>query len=1027
MRPFLFFFYCFCVFSLPLSAQTSTISGVINRYATVLNYDSCAGRINVSDTTGFRAGNDILIMQMQGATIATGNNFLYGVVTNMNFAGRYERAEIVNVTAGAIFVKNRPVYSLFIDGNVQIVSIPKYNNAVVTDTIKPLAWNGIVGGVVAMEVTETLTLNAPIVADGMGFRGAQAVVAPNNGCTWLVPEIGYIYTAPNWRGAPKGEGIASNNASGNELGRGPYSTGGGGGNDHNAGGGGGANTVNGGTGGDNDEPSTFGCDGYYPGIGGYAPISTTNRMFLGGGGGAGHTNNQAIGSGANGGGIIFIEANQIIGANPKISANGANAVASTADGAGGGGAGGTIWLRANQVNSGLIVRTNGGRGGNSGSSGNRCLGPGGGGAGGRILTNVTTGSLQAQGGLAGVVTLSSNGCNGSNSGADNGENGQIQTLPTMIEGTVSNQLPAVTLQPLDNTVCPNDSAVFVLSYSGGADKLQWQFSTNGATWVDILGATDSILTITNVSDNQNGWQYRCVLEVTGCYQTTTIPADLIVAEETIGAFTIVPQSYNVFDFNNLTTGDTTAIYSWDFGDGTTSDLISATHTYTSEDTFQVTLTIQTACGASSVAQSIVVLFPPVANFLAPDSVFICGPQSIIFENNSTGTAVNYQWFFEGGTPQSSSMNSPEVTYSATGNYDVTLIIQNPAGSDTLVRNIAIIQIPPPSASIDFQLLGNNAVQFESNLNNANGVLWDFGDNNNSTEIDPIHSYSAEGVYTITLTYWNSCDTISIETEIILLAAPFADFFVQDTVFGCGLANVFFANSSTGQQTTFSWDMDGAVPPFSTDTFPSVTYSNSGTYTVTLTVTNVVGSSTATRTFYVQNIEFPEASFAFVDQPNGPTVQFENTSTGSNTIIWNFGDPASGTNNTSTLQNPTHKFTAQGIYTITIQVQNICGISILQQQIEVNSDGVFTHTPVTKSQVRLYPNPARDYFTIEIENNPTISPTILIHNSIGQFIVEEKMSADMTTIVTADWPAGVYFCTLKWPDRALSFRVVIEQE
>lgn len=70
------------------------------------------------------------------------------------------------------------------------------------------ALNGTTGGVLTFEVSGNLTLNAPILADGMGFRGGQAYIGAGNNCNFLVPETGYFYGIPNWRGGYKGEGIA---------------------------------------------------------------------------------------------------------------------------------------------------------------------------------------------------------------------------------------------------------------------------------------------------------------------------------------------------------------------------------------------------------------------------------------------------------------------------------------------------------------------------------------------------------------------------------------------------------------------------------------------------------------------------------------------------------------------------------------------------------------------------------------------------------------------------------------------------
>lgn len=78
----------------------------------------------------------MLLIQMQGADIVSSNNFLYGIIQSMNFAGRYERAVIDSVGANIIFVQKRLVYAFSVSGKLQAVTIPQYTNAVVTDTLK---------------------------------------------------------------------------------------------------------------------------------------------------------------------------------------------------------------------------------------------------------------------------------------------------------------------------------------------------------------------------------------------------------------------------------------------------------------------------------------------------------------------------------------------------------------------------------------------------------------------------------------------------------------------------------------------------------------------------------------------------------------------------------------------------------------------------------------------------------------------------------------------------------------------------
>lgn len=59
--------------------------------------------------------------------------------------------------------------------------------------------------------------------------------------------------------------------------------------------------------------------------------------------------------------------------------------------------------------------------------------------------------------------------------------------------------------------------------------------------------------------------------------------------------------------------------------------------------------------------------------------------SVNFTNNSTGTDASYAWVFEGANPDASTDENPSVTYASTGTYDVTLIVTNDVGADTMIK------------------------------------------------------------------------------------------------------------------------------------------------------------------------------------------------------------------------------------------------------------------------------------------------------------------------------------------------------
>jgi gliding motility-associated-like protein len=225
----------------------------------------------------------------------------------------------------------------------------------------------------------------------------------------------FFYPPDPTLSSQKGEGIALI-SSAKSFGKGPLANGGGSGNSHNAGAAGGGNFGIGGHGGHNYEGPP--CNTIIPfangGINGKALSYTnaTNKIFLAGGGGAGHTNSGVFqGNGGNGGGIIIIIANALQSNNKKISSNGNDAAVcgntgpNCHEGMGGAGAGGTILTKINTYLDNAVIEVKGGKGGDMTAINPDRIGPGGGGGGGAIW--FTNASLPAN-----VVTTFSAGQNG---------------------------------------------------------------------------------------------------------------------------------------------------------------------------------------------------------------------------------------------------------------------------------------------------------------------------------------------------------------------------------------------------------------------------------------------------------------------------------------------------------------------------------------------------------------------------------------------------------------------------------------
>jgi hypothetical protein len=440
---------------------------VLNQYA-VLATDAAAGAssisvTNVADLTSpahgaLAAGDVVLILQAQGATIDQTDSAAYGTVSNLGNAGRYELVSVTGVQGNTIQLSTACgglAHSYSAAGGAQVVRVPQYTTLTVANgaSVVAPAWNGQTGGVVALVAQTSINLNGPVDVSARGFRGGAV---DNDTDPSGAPFVTGFRSAASTFGAEKGESIAGFQAaySNGRYGRGAPANGGGGGNGHNAGGGGGANggalmgytgagvmqtTVVGGAAWNLDPEGVAngpggGRGGYSfsfanlnalangPGVAGWngdarqqvggrggrpLPSDVAGRVFFGGGGGAGDGNNGGATAGARGGGVALLIA-PTVGGSSSVLANGGAALASStgassADAPGGGGGGGTILVRAATL-SGVSLSAQGGLGGNQDTqNGNEAEGPGGGGGGGVIFTSAAV-TLNVGGALGGTTS-----------------------------------------------------------------------------------------------------------------------------------------------------------------------------------------------------------------------------------------------------------------------------------------------------------------------------------------------------------------------------------------------------------------------------------------------------------------------------------------------------------------------------------------------------------------------------------------------------------------------------------------------
>jgi len=411
-----------------LFSQTN-IGGIVNTYHKVTGVNYTQSGVKLDNVNGISVNDRVMIVQMKGATVNTTNTNSFGSVSSLNEAGNYELATVCDVRNDSVFLLQQLLNVYTVQHKVQLIKIPVYVAATVTSPLEPAVWDSAAGkgGVLAIIVSETLTLNSPVSASGKGFKGG-AFYKDAGGCgsnvftnfSYNPTPTTYLFSPNVQFGAYKGESVS-------DLplifdgGKGACANGGGGGNNHNNGGGGGSNLALAGKGGDN--LSTAGCTGQHAGIGGYALNSNTgSKIFFGGGGGAGHANNTTTSAGGGyGGGIIFIQAQNLVSNGYTISANGSAGGNTTGDGASGGGGGGTIILNVANYTDAASIENRGGNGGQVDDEllSGRCYGEGGGGSGGVVYFSglQPVGTINITGGAKGAKINSTCASNTGSNGA----------------------------------------------------------------------------------------------------------------------------------------------------------------------------------------------------------------------------------------------------------------------------------------------------------------------------------------------------------------------------------------------------------------------------------------------------------------------------------------------------------------------------------------------------------------------------------------------------------------------------------
>lgn len=479
----------------------------------------------------------------------------------------------------------------------------------------------------------------------------------------------------------------------------------------------------------------------------------------------------------------------------------------------------------------------------------------------------------------------------------------------------------------------------------------------------ITGTFSSgVLTISGTSTAAGTFNFT--VNTTGTCIQKTATGTLIINALPIPDFSLSNPTCEtkVLTFTDLSVPNSGAIniWSWNFGDAGISNIQSPTHTYTNSGAYTVTLSVTTnkGCTSNPVLNRLVTVNPqPATGFILPE---VCLSDTYAQFTDTTritsGTIASWLWNF--GDPGSGPLNSsvlqnPQHSYTAVGIYIATLTTTSNSGCVTTLSQSFTVNGDIPVSNFNAlnpaTMCANDsiAIQEASTVNFGNvtriEIYWDniVAPGVFQTDDFPTpgkiyrHKYpnfQAPLTKTFTIRYraYSGVTCVNDRTKTIIVnATPKVQFnnmpdvcfdalpfqITQASEIGVVPGNGVFSGSGVTAAGIFNPALVGP-----------------GTYTIKYTFTSATGGCVDTLSKPIKVLDSASARFTYSALACEKTAIAFNSSlssipAASGTITgwsWDFGDPASGATNFSTIQNPSHLFSSWGTYNVRLFVTSING-------------------------------------------------------------------------------------------------------
>jgi PKD repeat protein len=419
----------------------------------------------------------------------------------------------------------------------------------------------------------------------------------------------------------------------------------------------------------------------------------------------------------------------------------------------------------------------------------------------------------------------------------------------------------------------------------------------------------------------------------------------------------------------------TACYSYTWIDGVfyTSSNTTATHTLVNaagcDSTVTLNLTIENSTISTNYTNSI-------------NELLVSFTNTSVVTNGPTPT---YYWDF--GDGNTSTQENPNHSFAASGTYSVCFTVSNLCTNETLCAPVTVCST---SSSTD-------------QISACNSYTWIDGNNYTSTNNSATHTLTNAGgcdsIVTLNLTINNSnigidvitaCDSYSWIDGNNYTSTNNTATHTLTNAGGCDsivTLNLTIINSSTGTdlQTacdSYTW-IDGN------------TYSSSSN-TATYLTTNAAGcDSTITLDLTINTVNTAISNSELTITADESAATYQWIDCGNN------NDPINGETNQS------YTATANGDYAVIVTMNGCSDTSACESITAVGLNDLFSQQSIV-----VYPNPSKDYFTIEsdwLSSTNSVQVVSIEGKLMYENRVENKTKLELNAI---DWNPGVYFLKLK---------------